>query len=286
MVPPGFVAKALVEAAEVRQFGHIVHQGLDPFLERGTLLLAAIAQTLVDVLRQLQQHPDEQGDIAARVVDVRLQQHAVAGRLVELDVVLFSQNFLQLRTVEARLAAHQRDARRIEKEFIVPDALRGIEPGRSRRRKSSNPLARNSAGTSSSLPSTLKYFEMIGWLLICASDLEGDLNRIRNEAVALKLHLPAGDVETGDELLVRDRRSVGEDSLVKLFFDRMVVDVLHQDHRALADRRHRLVRRVRLIDAEPHLARIGNEARVQKGFGARFGAQFPLLPLVGFECLR
>ena len=43
----------------------------------------------------------------------------------------------------------------------------------------------------------------------------------------------------------------------------VVVLVADQHHRALAQRRHRLVRRVGLVDAQPGLARIGDQPRVE-----------------------
>ena len=75
--------------------------------------------------RDLDQHPDQVRDIAARVVDVGLEQHAVARGLVELDVV-FSPAGLELRAVEAGGAAHQCHARRVEVEFILLHALEAV----------------------------------------------------------------------------------------------------------------------------------------------------------------
>ena len=68
-------------------------------------------------------HTDKMGDIAACIVDVRLQQHAVARRLVELDVILARQQALELRSVETRGAADQRHARGIEVELVLPHRL-------------------------------------------------------------------------------------------------------------------------------------------------------------------
>ena len=49
---------------------------------------AALRQALLDLAADLDQHADQVRDVAARVVDVGLQQHAVARGLVELDVVM------------------------------------------------------------------------------------------------------------------------------------------------------------------------------------------------------
>ena len=95
-------------------------------------------------------------------------------------------------------------------------------------------------------------------------DLERDLDRVHHQAIAFELHLPARDVEAGDELLVRAGRGVREDGFVELRFDRVEVHILHQHHRALPDRRHRLVRRVGLVDAQPHLRGSGISRVVQQ----------------------
>ena len=69
--------------------GTSVHQRLDP---RGERVLGASSppsrNRVLDLARDLHEHADQMRDVAARVVDVRLQQHRVARRLVELDVVL------------------------------------------------------------------------------------------------------------------------------------------------------------------------------------------------------
>ena len=67
---------------------------------------------------------------------------------------------------------------------------------------------------------------------------------------------------------------------------RVEIDVLHQQHRALPQRRHRLVRRVRLIDAQLDLARIGNQARVQQRIVRRIGAELGLLLFILGDRLR
>ena len=131
------------------------------------------------------------------------------------------------------------------------------------------------AGIISSAPSTWKYFEISGWLLTACADLQRDRDRVHHEAVAFQLHLPPRHVEAGDELLVRAGRGMGEDRLVELALDMCVVDVLHQHHRALADRRHRLVRRVGLVDAQPHLARIGDQPRLHQTLSRRAWRRAP-----------
>ena len=59
------------------------------------------------------------GDVAARVVNIRLEQHAVARCLVELNVVLSGQQILELCAVKASGPADQGETRDIEGEFIL-----------------------------------------------------------------------------------------------------------------------------------------------------------------------
>ena len=76
------------------------------------------------------------------------------------------------------------------------------------------------------------------------ADGQCHLDRVVDEAVALQLHLPARHVQAGDQLLVGAGRGVGEHRLVELRLHGVELDVLHQQHRALAQGRHRLVRGV------------------------------------------
>ena len=113
------------------------------------------------------------------------------------------------------------------------------------------------------------------------ADRERDLDRVRDQAVAFQLHLPARDIEARDQLLVGAGRGVGEHRLVELRLDRVELDVLDQQHRALPQRRHRLVRRIGLIDAQPHLARIGDQPGVQQHFVGRIVAELGALLFIG-----
>ena len=117
------------------------------------------------------------------------------------------------------------------------------------------------------------------------ADLQGDGDGVHHEAVAFELHLPARHVEAGDELLVGARRGMREDRLVELALDVTEVDVVHEDHRTLPDRRHRLVGRVGLVDAQAHLPRIRHQARLHQRLAGRLGAQLLLLPLIGGESI-
>ena len=108
---------------------------------------------------------------------------------------------------------------------------------------------------------------MSGWLFTSRRILNASSDGLHDQLVALQLHLPPGDVERRDNLLVGRRRGVREDGL----FERPVVPVevlvAHQHHRALTQRRHRLVRRVGLVDAELGLAGSGS-SRMSSSVGS------------------
>ena len=86
------LAEGIVEPAEVRQIGHVGDQALDAGVER-RLLVVILRQLAVQFARDVGQHLDEVGDVAAGVVDVGLEQDAVARGLVELDVETCSRAF-------------------------------------------------------------------------------------------------------------------------------------------------------------------------------------------------
>ena len=106
--------------------------------------------------------------------------------------------------------------------------------------------------------------------------------------VALQLHLPAGDVERRDDLLVGRGRGVGEHRLLEGLLVQVVVLVGHQHHRALPQRGHRLVRRVGLVDAQLGLARIGDQPRVEHALvlGIEVRAELLLLREVALQVRR
>jgi hypothetical protein len=51
------------------------------------------------------------------------------------------------------------------------------------------------------------------------AEFQRDLDGVHHQPVAFELHLPARDVEAGDELLVGAGRGMGEDRLVELRLD-------------------------------------------------------------------
>ena len=118
------------------------------------------------------------------------------------------------------------------------------------------------------------------------ADRERNLDRIVHQAVALQLHLAPRHVEARDQLLVRAGRRMGEHRFLELRFHGVEIDVLDEQHRALAQRRHRLVRRVGLVDAQLDLARVGDQPRVQQRLVRRIVAELGLLLLVGLDRIR
>src|ERR1700722_8144274 len=68
------------------------------------------------------------GDIAAGVVDVGLNQHRIARGFVNLDSVAVGKDTLELSAVEGGPAADQSQARRIEEELVLLQALQYLSP--------------------------------------------------------------------------------------------------------------------------------------------------------------
>ena len=189
---------------------------------------AALRQALVDLAADLHQHPDQMGDVAARVVDVGLQQDGVARRLVELDVVAARQQSLELRAVEAGGPAHQRHARGIEAELVLLQAAPCRRPIRLRIEvigEAAFAILRRHHLVGAEDVEILGDQRMFGDRL---PDGECDLDGIVHEAVTLQLHLPARHVQAGNQLLVRAGRSVGEHGLVELRFHGVEIDVLDE----------------------------------------------------------
>ena len=156
------LAEDVVEAAEVRQVGHVGDEALDARIERG-LLVRILGELALQAARDVGQHLDQVGDVTARVVDVSLKQNAVARSLIELDIELTCQQSLEGRAVEARRTAQERDSRGIEDEFVGG-------PGVDRLSSSSLPphgspqihSARYSAGTICAFVAIVKYLEISG----------------------------------------------------------------------------------------------------------------------------
>jgi hypothetical protein len=89
------------------------------------------------------------------------------------------------------------------------------------------------------------------------AQLDRELHRAVHQLVAFELHLAPRDVERGDDLQVGRGRGVREERLLERCLHGVEVLVGHHDDRALAQARHRLVHRVRLVDAHPGLVGVG-----------------------------
>ena len=204
------------------------------------------------------------GRIAARVVDVDLDKDAVARRLVDLDVVFLGEQALELGAVEAGRAAHERHPGRIEEELVPVQRLDRIAPVGVRRAviletrgaklRRNHLLRRQDA-------EILRDQRM---RVDLPPELDRKLDRAHDQFIALELHLAPRHVQRGDDLEVWRGRGMRKECLVELLLDRVPVLIADQDHRSLPERRHRLVRRVRLVDAQARLVGIRQELRVEE----------------------
>src|SRR6478672_11828955 len=79
------LAEDVVEAAKIRQVGHVGDQALDARIESG-LLVRILREFAFQLARYISENLDQVGDVAARVIDVSLKQDAVTRSLVKLDV--------------------------------------------------------------------------------------------------------------------------------------------------------------------------------------------------------
>ena len=89
------------------QVRHVDREGPDARAKRLPRRAAVTGKALVDLAGEVRQRLDEMRRVAARVVDVDLDEDAVARRLVDLDVEALGEQTLELRAVEAGLAAQQ-----------------------------------------------------------------------------------------------------------------------------------------------------------------------------------
>ena len=101
-------------------------------------------------------------------------------------------------------------------------------------------------------------------LVHLAAQAERDLGRAHRQFVAFELHLTAREVERGDDLLVGRSRGMRQERFLEAPLDEMEIVVPDEHHRALAQGRHRFVRRAGLVDADAHFVRVGQEVRVEE----------------------
>ena len=85
-------SEGVMKSAEVRQIGHVFHQGFNPSGECFGLFRALTCDLRFQLRRQFRQYLDYVRDVAARIVDVGHQQNCVAGSLVDLDIEPLREN--------------------------------------------------------------------------------------------------------------------------------------------------------------------------------------------------
>ena len=119
-------AEGVVEAAEVGKVGNVGDQALHAGVKR-RLLLAITREPALQFARDIRENLDQVGDVTAGVVDVGLEQDAVARGLVELDVELTCQQSLELGAIKPGGTAQQSDAGGIQNELVGrPGVIDGL----------------------------------------------------------------------------------------------------------------------------------------------------------------
>src|SRR6476659_10872837 len=95
------VAEDVVEAAKVRQIGHVGDEALDARIESG-LLVRILREFALQLARDVGENLDQVGDVAARVIDVSLKQDAVTRSLVKLNIKFACQQSLESSPIKTR----------------------------------------------------------------------------------------------------------------------------------------------------------------------------------------
>src|ERR671912_2102382 len=103
----GIVAERIVEVTEVGEVRHVHRESLDARRKRLPRRAAVAGKAVVDLAGEVRQRLDEVRRVAPSVVDVDLDEDAVARRLVDLDVETLGEEALERGAVEAGLAAKQ-----------------------------------------------------------------------------------------------------------------------------------------------------------------------------------
>ena len=106
-----------MEAAEVGKVRNVGNEALHAGVKR-RLLLAISRELALQFARYIRENLDQVGNVTAGVVNIGLEQDAVARRLVELDVELTCQQPLELGAIKPRGTAQQRDASGIQNELV------------------------------------------------------------------------------------------------------------------------------------------------------------------------
>ena len=256
-----------MKAAEVGQRRQILGQRLYlPFVD-APFDRAGVFETLVQLLRDFDQHLDEVGRRAPRGADVGHEQHGIARGLVDLDAIAVHQNVvLEGVAVEARLADEQREARGVQCEFVLRPGFPDIVPA----------VLPVVVGLDARLTVVLRHHvadgqhpEILAEQRVAGDSLaqhHGHLDLLLNQLEAFQLDLAAADVERGENLVIGRGRRVGhvglEEGFLGLGFEVLIVDV---NHRALAQRRERLVGGLGGVDPDPHPFGVGQQPVVEPG---------------------
>ena len=264
LAPFGIVAEGVVEAAEVRQVGHVGHQRLHPRREGRLLRRRRPAARRCSISRER-----SASTLIRSAASLRVLLMLVWTRMLLRDVLLswMSKRSASrpLNCVPSKPAEPQMIVSRVgsSANSSLSQRLDGLPPGRVRR------AVVLDAGRAELRRDHLLRRGHVEVLrdervrVDLPAQAQGELGHLHRQLVTLQLHLPPGDVERGDDLEIRRGRGVGEERLLERPLHLVEVVVPHQDHRALPERGHRLVGRVGLVHADAHLVRIGQEVRVE-----------------------
>ena len=253
-----------METAEVRQRRGIRGQPAQLLLEPRALAQTHLGDPVFQLAGDLDQHLDQERHRAAGGADVGHEQHGVARGLVDLHPVSIHQlDPLELVPVVAGATDRQSDSGGVQDEFVALPHLRHVaQAGSQRLTDVAVPelLGDHVRGTQAG--HVLAQQRMV---VDRVAQLHRVLDLTGHQFESLQRDLPAAQVERRQDLVVGRGRGVGHVSLVErlghLLLEILVEDV---DHRALAQRSQRLVRRLGCVHPHPGLGGIRGQPPVQK----------------------
>src|SRR6476660_8715483 len=111
------LAQGVVEAAEVGKVGNVGNQALHAGVKR-RLLLAVSRKPTLQFARYIRENLDQVGNVTAGVVNIGLEQDAVARGLIQLDVELTCEQSLELGAIKPRGTTQQSDTSGIQNELV------------------------------------------------------------------------------------------------------------------------------------------------------------------------
>ena len=123
------VAEPVVEAAEVRQVGHVLHQRLDPRWRTPRAPPRRPPSASSSIFLEISTSTRSRFATSLRVL-LMLVCSSTELREVLLSWISYSvgQDALELRAVVARRAADEREARRVEHELVLPERRQAPAP--------------------------------------------------------------------------------------------------------------------------------------------------------------